>query len=79
MTPEDFRKDYLYAITLACDLGNKDGVINAVMAAQQGFSRAIREERERCARIVDGFNENKDWPDWPWTQCAAAIRKGDGE
>ena len=30
---------------------------------------------ERAAKIVDGYNENSDWKDWPWTQCAADIRK----
>jgi len=28
---------------------------------------------ERAAKIVDSYNENLDWPDWP--QCAADIRK----
>jgi hypothetical protein len=35
---------------------------------------AKREAYEDAAKIVDGFNENPDWPDWPMTQCAAAIR-----
>lgn len=49
------------------------------MSKNEAFtSAAVRQERERCAKIADGFAKQGDW-DVETAECIAASIRADGD